>query len=221
MNVAFVKCEFYGCKNITTGSYKDLYGAFCFEHTGKNKAPMGIPENKQKLSPISPRRISLQRRETDPISEPVFENYEYKVSKVASPKLSIPSPSRRFSLIQKMECCICKDKYDENKVMNCGHMICPQCLEGRIRSPYCDFCGEPLEGPFVTEEIYQNIMDKYKQDQERNVEEDEEEGNEEEANEEEEENEYEAEYEEFLGENEEEQEEDFENEIERENEEDY
>ena len=50
--------------------------------------------------------------------------------------------------------------------MKCGHLICPECLEGRVRKPYCDFCGEPLEGPFVTPEMLSKIEDKYKKDQE-------------------------------------------------------
>jgi hypothetical protein len=51
--------------------------------------------------------------------------------------------------------------------MMCGHMICPQCLEGIVRSPYCEFCGKFLEGPFLNEKLSIMINNKYKQDLER------------------------------------------------------
>jgi hypothetical protein len=183
MNVTFVKCESFGCKNLTSDLYKKLYGSYCFEHTSKVNKPVGFLDNPKTLSPISPRRTvgpgspsrnsriaggTLENSSLSP--EITFENYEYKPMKVSSPRRMPVSPPRKTpAYIPKTECCICKDLYEENKVMKCGHLICPECLEGRVREPYCDFCDEPLEGPFVTPEVLQKIEDKYKMDKEREI----------------------------------------------------
>ena len=178
MNVTFVKCESFGCKNLTSDLYKKLYGAYCFEHTSKVNKPVGFLDKPKTLSPISPRRtvtagsptrFSGENSGSVSLSpEVTFENYEYKPMKVSSPRRMPISPTRKSSVyIPKTECCICKDLYEENKIMKCGHLICPECLEGRVRKPYCDFCDEPLEGPFVTPEVFQKIEDKYKMDKER------------------------------------------------------
>jgi len=175
MNVTFVKCESFGCKNLTSDLYIKLFGAYCFEHTSKVNKPVGVLEKPKSISPISPRRTvlagspsrssGLSPKSTTLSPEITFENYEYKPRTVVSPVRTPMSP-RKSAYIPQTECCICKDLYDENKIMKCGHLICPQCLEGRVRSPFCDFCGEPLDGPFVTPEVLLNIEDKYKQDKE-------------------------------------------------------
>jgi hypothetical protein len=252
MDVTFVHCEAYGCKNITSDLYKEKYGAYCFEHTSKVKAPFGIETKFKSLSPISPRRIALTEKAKEtiedeekiprivksihlspeketiknskkskkskskeisssyksktpasyrdslilplpgeevkeeqihlpdeeenktPIISPgmdlTFENYESSPVMTQSIKTFTPSPRRTEKFVKKVECCYCTDPYDISKVMKCGHMICPQCLEGVVRSPYCEFCkdGPFLEGPFMTEFLQSIIDTKYKQDLERN-----------------------------------------------------
>jgi hypothetical protein len=252
MNVVFVQCESYGCKNITSDLYKEKFGAYCFEHSSKVKAPFGDKTKFKSLSPISPRRISLVKNpsvnsddflpkivkdidfspkksktkskspkkslssyklaskkntslvlplpgeevddfgftspedkeenvhlplpsEEEQIKSPyispgmdlTFENYESSPLIVESIKTSVPSPRRNTKFVKKVDCCYCTDPYDISKVMNCGHMICPQCLEGIVRSPYCEFCGNLLEGPFITEKLSMIINNKYKQDLEK------------------------------------------------------
>jgi len=225
MNVTFVKCESFGCKNLTSDLYKKLYGAYCFEHTSKVNKPAGFLDKPKTLSPISPRRTVTPG---SPIRSPnvsagspevTFENYEYKPMKVSSPRRMPVSPSRKSSVyIPKTECCICKDLYEENKIMKCGHLICPECLEGRVREPYCDFCGEPLDGPFVTPEVLQKIEDKYKMDKENTLSSPEKEESEEESEEESDYEEEESETEEEESESEEESEEEFEEYTEEKNE---
>ena len=60
MEVTFVHCEAYECKNITTNSYKEKFGAFCFEHSSKTKGPFNIEPLTEKVSPVSPRRTPLE-----------------------------------------------------------------------------------------------------------------------------------------------------------------
>jgi hypothetical protein len=93
-----------------------------------------------------------------------FENYQSSPIVVESIKTPVLSPRRNSKFIKKIECCYCTDPYDISKVMNCGHMICPQCLEGIVRSPYCEFCDNLLEGPFLTEKLSMIINNRYKQD---------------------------------------------------------
>jgi len=170
MNVTFVKCDSFKCKNLTSDLYKKLYGSYCFEHTAKVNKPAGVLEKPKNISPISPRRTVLPGSPLGNKSPDItFENYEYKPAVAPSIKFSPVSPKRTVSYIRKTECCICKNPYDETKIMKCGHLICPECLEGRVRTPFCDFCGEALEGPFVTPEVLAKIEDKYKQDQEREI----------------------------------------------------
>lgn len=255
MNVTFVHCEVYGCKNITSDLYKEKFGAYCFEHTSNIKAPFGKQTKFKSLSPISPRRISLikessvnseeilpkivkdidfspkksknkskivkkstsayksvfktkkslilplpgeENKELDysspedkeesvhllsgqntipyisPGTNLTFENYQGSPVIVESIKTSIPSPKSNSKFVKKVECCYCMDPYDISKVMNCGHMICPQCLEGIVRNPFCEFCDKVLEGPFMTEKLSMIINIKYKQDLENLVDEEEE-----------------------------------------------
>lgn len=250
MDVTFVHCEAYGCKNITSDLYKEKYGAYCFEHTSKVKPPFGTKSQFHTLSPISPRRIVLtekakeeaeleeeipriiksihllpekesikksKKTKSKEISSPyksktpasyrdslilplpgeevkeeqihlpdeeetktptispgmdlTFENYESSPVMTQSIKTFSPSPRRTEKFVKKVECCYCTDPYDISKVMKCGHMICPQCLEGVVRSPYCEFCkdGSFLEGPFMNEKLQSIIETKYKQDLERNI----------------------------------------------------
>jgi hypothetical protein len=251
MDVTFVHCESYGCKNITSDLYKEKFGAYCFEHTSKVKAPFGTKSQFNSLSPISPRRIVLtekaketiktedkiyrvvksirlspeketiknskktKKTKSKEVSSPfktktpatykdslilplpgeevkeeqihlpeqeenkispispgmdlTFENYESSPIITKSIKTSVPSPRRTEKFVKKVECCYCTDPYDISKVMKCGHMICPQCLEGIVRSPYCEFCkdGNLLEGPFMNDKIFSIIETKYKQDIEK------------------------------------------------------
>lgn len=175
MDVTLVRCESFGCINLTTDLYKKLYGAYCFEHCAKTNKPLGVLDKPKLISPISPRRTktlevqALNKKTKSPGVS--FENYEFKPVNVPSAKFTPVSPKRssldKEFYTRKTECCICKNPYDETKIMKCGHLICPECLEGRVRKPYCDFCGEPLDGPFVTPEVLSKIEDKYKQDQEK------------------------------------------------------
>jgi hypothetical protein len=174
MNVTFVRCESFGCKNLTSDLYKKLYGSYCFEHCAKTNKPVGVLDKPKLISPISPRRTKPLDNNSKNTKSPgtTFENYEFKTPTVPSTKFSPVSPKRSVSYVPKTECCICKNPYDETKVMKCGHLICPECLEGRVRKPYCDFCGEPLDGPFVTPEVLVKIEDKYKYDLELGIEND-------------------------------------------------
>jgi hypothetical protein len=56
MNVTFVRCESFGCKNLTSDLYKKLYGSYCFEHCAKTNKPVGVLDKPKLISPISPRR---------------------------------------------------------------------------------------------------------------------------------------------------------------------
>jgi hypothetical protein len=173
MEVTFVRCESFGCKNLTSDLYKKLYGAYCFEHCAKTNKPIGVLDKPKLISPISPRRTKTLEVQTLKSPGVEFENYEFKPASVPSAKFTPVSPKRispdKEFFVRKTECCICKNPYDETKTMKCGHLICPECLEGRIRTPYCDFCGEPLEGPFVTPEVLAKIEDKYKHDLENGI----------------------------------------------------
>ena len=155
MKVVFTHCQLKGCKNITQTIFKEEYGAFCFLHS-KYTHPFGDEEPEQKSpSPVSPRRT--------PFSSTIADLSETSPEMVSSSKYKVPSPSRKSIVIPKIECAICKDFYEQTNVMNCGHLICNECLQ-ELRSPYCPFCGEYMEGDFITKEIMQIIQDKYKQD---------------------------------------------------------
>lgn len=60
MNVTFVHCEAYECKNITSKQYKERFGSFCFEHSSKTKGPFHIEASNERVSPVSPRRSPLE-----------------------------------------------------------------------------------------------------------------------------------------------------------------
>jgi hypothetical protein len=159
MKVVFTHCQLKGCKNITQNIFKEEYGAFCFLHS-KYTHPFGQKELEEKsLSPVSPRRTPLSPTKTID----VYDTFEASPEIVSSSRYKVPSPSRKSIIIPKIECGICKDFYEQTNVMKCGHLICGQCLQ-ELRSPYCPFCGEYMEGPFITKEIMQTIEDKYKQD---------------------------------------------------------
>jgi len=159
MKVVFTHCQLKGCKNITQKIFKEEYGAFCFLHS-KYTHPFGYEEPEQKSpSPVSPRRTPLSPTRTANIIDIFAANPEM----VSSSRYKVPSPSRKSVIVPKIECAICKDFYEQTNVMKCGHLICSQCLQ-ELRSPYCPFCGEYMEGPFITEDIMQIIQDKYKQD---------------------------------------------------------
>jgi hypothetical protein len=169
MKVGFIHCQLKGCKNITKNIYKEEYGAYCFLHTkyvntfdfdlsdtsnSKSRSAFSIS------SPVSSRRtpISPTREFT------VFDDSEETpLRTVSSSKYKVPSPKSKSVYIPKTECGICKDLYEQTNVMKCGHLICENDLK-ELRSPYCPFCGQYMEGPFVSEEIMQIIEDKYKQD---------------------------------------------------------
>ena len=159
MKVVFIHCQLKGCKNITQNIFKEEYGSFCFLHS-KYTHPFIYEEPELKdASPLSSRRTPLS-----PSRENIFFNtVDSSPEIVSSSRYKVPSPSRKSKDVPKIECAICKDFYDQTNVMKCGHLICKQCLQ-ELRSPYCPFCGEYMEGPFITEEIMQMIQDKYKQD---------------------------------------------------------
>lgn len=159
MKVVFTHCQLKGCKNITQNRFKKEYGAFCFLHS-KYTHPFGYKESEEKgASPLSSRRTPLS-----PSLDSIFYNDEDSSPEiVSSSRYKAPSPSRKSNITPQIECAICKDFYDQPNVMKCGHLICKQCLQ-ELRSPYCPFCEEYMEGPFITEEIMQMIQDKYKQD---------------------------------------------------------
>lgn len=184
-----VRCESYGCKNLTNAIHKEVYGSYCFEHTSKVKAPIGFQNTTKILSPVSPRNFVIplvsnhsKLKPSSPIRSPLmeskFENYTSSKmiqSKVSPVKIRTPSPKRSklpelnsdegiVSFLPKIECGICLKPYDQNKIMKCGHFICPECLEGIVRSPYCYFCDELMEGPFITPEVIQILEDRYKED---------------------------------------------------------
>ena len=81
MNVTFVRCESFGCKNLTSDLYKKLYGSYCFEHSSKTNKPIGVLDKPKLLSPISPRRTKYNEKLSvkSPASPNIeFENYEFK-----------------------------------------------------------------------------------------------------------------------------------------------
>jgi hypothetical protein len=159
MKVVFTHCQLKGCKNITQNIFKEEYGAFCFLHS-KYTHPFGDEEFEQK----SPSAVSTRRTPLSPTRTTIFvDTFEEVPEMVSSSRYKVPSPSRKSIVIPKIECGICKDVYEQTNVMNCGHLICNECLQ-ELRSPYCPFCDEYMEGPFITEEIMQIIEDKYKQD---------------------------------------------------------
>jgi hypothetical protein len=158
MKVTFVQCQAYQCKNITTDLYKEKYGAYCFKHTGKTKKPQNIEVKDVKLSAVSPRRVQVQGLQT------TVENYEYNPMKVKSEKMKVPSPRRNLSFVPKTECGICKMKYDETDLMKCGHLVCSECLKENVRTVYCPFCNEKMEGPCITEKVFENLQNKYLED---------------------------------------------------------
>jgi hypothetical protein len=159
MKLVFTHCQLKGCKNITQKTFKEEYGAFCFLHS-KYTHQFGYEEIEQKSpSPVSPRRTPL----SPTIETTIYDTFEAALEMVSSSRYKVPSPSRKSIVIPKIECGICKDFYEQTNVMKCGHLVCSQCLQ-ELRSPYCHFCGEYMEGPFITEEIMRMIEDKYKQD---------------------------------------------------------
>jgi hypothetical protein len=162
MKVVFTHCQLKGCKNITQNNFKEDYGAYCFLHS-KYTHQFGYEEFEEKspskFSSISPRRTPLSPTRI----ATTYDTFEETLDSVSSSRYKVPSPSRKAIVIPKIECGICKDFYEQTNVMKCGHLICKECLQ-ELRSPYCPFCGEYMEGPFITEEIMQMIQDKYKQD---------------------------------------------------------
>ncbi len=165
MKVGFIHCQLKGCKNITKDIYKEEYGAFCFLHT-KYISPFRDLEfsiSKRIDSPGSP--VSSRRTPLSSMIE--TENFENPnpiyTTPVNSSRYKVPSPKSKSVYIPKMECGICKDLYEQTNAMTCGHLICPNDLKD-LRSPYCPFCNQEMQGPFVTEEVMQTIQDKYKQD---------------------------------------------------------
>ncbi len=167
MKLTITKCNLKGCNNITTDILEKEFGSYCFLHSSYTHKKNVKNENIiHVLSPTSSRQVVVENTE-----KVEYTNYNYKPLEVSSRTYSVPSPSRKYNLVNKIECGLCKVMYPESNLMKCGHLVCEECLKGIVRSPYCPFCEVYMEGPYVTEEIMGLIETKYKEDLEKNVEE--------------------------------------------------
>ena len=157
MEVTFVHCEAYECKNITSKLYKEKFGSFCFEHSSKTKGPFKIDPLIEKVSPVSPRRAPLEvdaqtvaslqrksavspRRTNTPRSrtpnrlplpdedEEEYNGEEFYVPEVETYSRSVVSPRRNMDFFPKVNCYFCKNKCPISDIMECGDMFCQDCL---------------------------------------------------------------------------------------------
>jgi hypothetical protein len=158
MEVIFVHCEAYECKNITSKSYKENFGSFCFEHSSKTKGPFHIESSTEKVSPVSPRRTPLEvdtqaatspqrksaisprrtntlmsKKTRTPNRLPLPDEDEYN-EKTTSPlevetySRSVVSPRKNMDFFPKINCFFCKNKCSISDIMECGDMFCQDCL---------------------------------------------------------------------------------------------
>jgi hypothetical protein len=170
MKLTITKCNLKGCNNITTDILEKEFGSYCFLHSSYtydkfyHDKDAFVSKSKLVLSPTSSRQVVVENTE-----KVEYTNYNYKPLEVSSRTYSVPSPSRKYNLVNKTECGLCKVMYPESNLMKCGHLVCEECLRGIVKSPYCPFCEVYMEGPYVTEEIMELIETKYK----KNIEEDE------------------------------------------------
>jgi hypothetical protein len=192
MEVTFVHCEAYECKNITTNSYKEKFGSFCFEHSSKTKGPFNIETTSEKVSPVSPRRTPIEvdtktatspqrkstvspRRTNTPRSRktrtpnrlPLPDEIEEEISsplEVETYSRSVPSPRKNMDFLPKVNCYFCKNKCPISDIMDCGDMFCQDCLndEGKMNDIRCPNCSEILKGKLITDEMRKILEDRYK-----------------------------------------------------------
>jgi hypothetical protein len=161
----YTLCMYNDCNNLTTDILEE-YGTYCFQHTQYTNDP--IKYKKSNISNITPVTISMGSM-NKPFESSIIYSSSKPERKVKSVKLKVP-----FILNKKdeMECCVCEDMMNIDNKMNCGHLVCDDCLD-HIRTMKCPICKEMMEGPLLKDEVVEEIMLRNKEDiEERGMEDD-------------------------------------------------
>ena len=81
-----------------------------------------------------------------------------KILKNLKDKISNPDVTILHELMKNNKCKICKIKC-ENSRLNCGDIICEDCVKN-LHQINCPFCNKELIGGKMTSEIKNNILEK-------------------------------------------------------------
>ncbi len=57
---------------------------------------------------------------------------------------------------QLVECCICYDEVQPRNKLDCGHVVCGECISN-IRNTECPVCRENIRGPSITPQVRRSI----------------------------------------------------------------
>lgn len=162
--MGYTLCMVKDCSNLTNENYSE-YGTFCFQHSNLTYEPQNFSKQKvfDKLTSVS---ISLGDLKKPFSSVSIFESSQ-KYRKVKSQEKKIPvildSSKIKNTSYEQMSCCVCDEKDLINNKMNCGHLVCEECLD-HIRSMKCPLCKCIMEGNLINDDIITEIESRYRED---------------------------------------------------------
>ena len=159
--MGYTLCMANDCSNLTTDELSE-YGTYCFNHSNLTYEPqknlVKSPKMYNQLTSVS---FSLGNMDKP------FESIQ--AIKSSSTHKKVKSQIRKIpSLVNEnkydnMECCVCDTSYSISDKMDCGHLLCEECLE-HIRSLKCPLCKAVISGPLLTEETVEEIEKRYRED---------------------------------------------------------
>jgi hypothetical protein len=160
------------CSNLTLEEGSE-YGTYCFEHSHLTNSPINSL-NKEVSMKLKSVTISLGK-----MNRPFDSAYVYSSSrsekKVMSAPRKIPvvldNHKRIKTVYEKMKCCVCQEDEIISNKMECGHLLCLECLD-HARSIKCPLCFTEMKGNLISSKIKKEIGIRYREDIDERGEED-------------------------------------------------
>lgn len=163
--MSLTKCMAGDCSNLTVSKIEQ-YGTYCFLHSFMTKKPNILMERHSKnyYSAVASQTILLP---TEPLEKPIIMETVKREKHTISPVRKAPLPSlnkyQEYGFCNCIKCCVCEEMASSNDKMDCGHMVCNECLDF-VRSMKCPVCRKRMSGPLITEEVIKDIEKREMQD---------------------------------------------------------
>ena len=163
--MSLTKCMAPDCSNLTDSNFEQ-YGTYCFLHSFMTKKPNILTERHSKnyYSAVATQTILLP---TEPLDKPIItetvSKEKHSVSPVRKAPLPIHNKKTEYGSCNAIKCCVCENLNCNDDKMECGHMVCNECLDF-VRSMKCPVCRKRMSGPLIVQEVVKDIEKKEMED---------------------------------------------------------
>lgn len=152
---SLAKCDKEDCNNLTWDSYNE-YGAYCFLHSSFTHRPRALTKREKNINPLESKILMMSNKDE-------FIKISTKERKVLSAVRRAPIPTSREAydmMVSRtydvLECCVCKDVFNMDARMKCGHFVCSDCIDGLV-SLSCPVCNQVMSGTMISDEVISDI----------------------------------------------------------------